>query len=184
MKIYKHLIISLIIFLLAWAIGVPIIVYQVGYLDGYFSGVQTDNCGGAISLNEPSEELGSESDVADIVSNPVLVEDTTDMVNPSKEEVDYLIDQYVSYYKADPELAEVAREIIHCESTYRHYDSQGNILLGQAKERGLCQFKSSTFYWYSSHYGWKDANIDDWKAQVRLLIIMLSEGKGSHWSCY
>jgi len=180
MKIYNHLIISLIILLLAISIGFPIIAYHFGYLEGYLSGVDS-NCGGTITLNEPREERGGESTVSDIEPIPVLV-NTTETTNPSKEEVETLVKYYITLYKTD-DYAQEIMDTLDCESKFRHWDNNGNLLLGQAQEIGIAQFKRTTFDYYKNYYGLKDLKVENWNDQIRITVLMWGTKKWNHWTC-
>ena len=188
MKIYQSKILILVATATSIAIGfIFFVVVLISF--GFLSGLLSDYNGGT-SVSENTigpvavPVVGEEPELVegiDLISEKEATQEPK--VNPSKDEIAYWVDQYVKKYKTKPEIADIALKVIYCESTYRHY-KDGEILLGLAQERGLCQFKRSTFDLFKGYYGLLDADIDNWQDQVKLLVIMLAEGQGKHWSCY
>lgn len=103
--------------------------------------------------------------------------------NPTKEEVTRLVKSHIKYYKIDPELTDKIIATIDCESDFRQYDKSGNILTGQAGEKGIAQFRPTTFSQWSKFYGLMDADIENWKDQIKLMTIMFGAKKWRHWAC-
>lgn len=80
------------------------------------------------------------------------------------------------------------KDVIACESTWRHYDANGRILVGDKhlpiQAYGIAQFQIRTFNWLKDLAGRPELS---WKIkddQIWLLRWAIDNGYGSLWSCY
>lgn len=80
------------------------------------------------------------------------------------------------------------KDVIDCESTWRHYDDNGNILVGDKhlpiQAYGIAQFQIRTFKWLKDLAGRPELN---WKVkddQIWLLRWAIDNGYGDLWTCY
>ena len=88
------------------------------------------------------------------------------------------------YYEIDQETIDHVIRTIECESNFRHLDDKGNLLMGQAGEIGLAQFKPATFEYGAKLYGMKYAQIDQPIDQIKLILVMIADGRGNYWTCF
>jgi len=73
-------------------------------------------------------------------------------------------------------------ELIECEShgdPNRNGDYQERLL-----SRGLMQFQPLTFFEQAKLYGIKNADINDWRDQVLIGMMMIRDGKINQWTCW
>ena len=154
---------------------------------GFVFGLLSSDESGTTSVGKKTTAnvVGEEPEAVEVVypELELKTEPKAEEENPSKKQVDDLIDYFTAYYKSKPEVADIAKKIVMCESTYRQYKNN-EILLGSAGEKGIAQYKQKTFDLFKGYYGQLNLSIDNWQDQIRLLVIMISEGQGKHWSCF
>ena len=76
------------------------------------------------------------------------------------------------------------RDTLTCESTWRHYNSDGTILRGKAGEYGVAQFMWTTFEQYKKEAGRPELSIYVAEDQLWLMEWMFENDLKSHWTCY
>ncbi len=86
------------------------------------------------------------------------------------------------------ENKETIEKIIFCESSGRHYDRNGNLLVGDLNHRhqafGILQFQKRTFLWLASKSERDDLSIHNEQDQIWLFDWAISNNFGYLWTCY
>lgn len=90
--------------------------------------------------------------------------------------------------KGSEGLEDIVEAVIRCESSHRHYDSNGNILVGdthlEIQAYGIAQFQIRTFNWLKKKAGKPELCWTKKNDQIYLLEWALKNGYGYLWSCY
>ena len=86
------------------------------------------------------------------------------------------------YYPTYKVYGSLVEDIIYCESGGEHYNSDGTIKIGKAKEVGIAQFKIETWNWMSELSGFQ-GYIYDKQDQLWLLNWAIENGYIKHWTC-
>lgn len=95
--------------------------------------------------------------------------------NPSTQEV---INKYATEYGVDPLLLD---KIMVCESG-RNKDAI-NKKDPNGGSYGIMQYQKPTWEYFEKKYG-QDLDFYSYHDQIKMTAIAVSDGQGSHWSCY
>ena len=72
--------------------------------------------------------------------------------------------------------------VMLCESGFRQFRDNGELVRGKAGEIGIAQFKRSTFIWMSDLAG-LNGNIENPYDQIELMAWAFKNNYQSHWTC-
>ena len=95
----------------------------------------------------------------------------------------YLAD-YTVYGSIAYTISEEQRETITCESGWRQYKKNGEILRGDTGEYGIAQFMDETFEWFRTMSGMNELSIYNAEDQIILMKWAFENGYEDHWTCY
>jgi len=87
------------------------------------------------------------------------------------------------YYYQPKVLGSVIENVIMCESSGRHYKSNGEILRGRSGEYGIGQFMPQTWDWFNEIRG-TNLNIMCEQDQLAMMKWAFDSGYHNHWTCY
>ena len=97
----------------------------------------------------------------------------------------------IHYYPQFTVLASLAhlypkdmRDTLACESTWRHYNSDGTILRGKDGEYGVAQFMWATFEQYKYEAERPELSIYKYEDQLWLMKWMWERDLKYHWTCW
>jgi hypothetical protein len=120
-------------------------------------------------------------DISMVSANGTLVIEKT--VQPTFEQIPTEIKDTVNYfcelYGVDCNLV---HKLISCESK-GNPNAIGDTHLALSS-RGLFQFQPTTFFSEAKLYKVRNADINDWRDQILVAVMMIRDGKADAWSCY
>ncbi len=73
--------------------------------------------------------------------------------------------------------------VMECESGLQQFRDDGSLMLGQAGEIGIAQFKPATWKWMNEMRG-TDLDILNPLAQINMIDWAFGQGLADQWTCY